>query len=1070
MARLLIANRGEIAIRIARAGRALGHTVIAVAPKDDLASRHTVFGDEVAELPGLGARAYLDVDAMVACAKDARADLIHPGYGFLSENAAFADACKAAGINLIGPGAEVLRALGDKSTARAIAERAGVPVPRGLVGPITLEDAKAFLRDMGPGGAIMLKAVMGGGGRGTRPVADAAELETTFVQCQAEAQAAFGDSTLYVEELIIGARHIEVQVIADGAGGFTHAFERECTLQRSRQKLIEVAPSPSIDQATRQGLIDASLAIARDVSYCGLGTFEFLVQGGRFTFIEANPRLQVEHTVTEEVTGLDLVQTQIRIAEGARLPELRLDKPLPLNGCAMQARINAEVMNADGSFASATGEITAFDLPTGPGVRVDTHGRTGTRPNPSYDSLLAKLILHSASTDYAALAKRMDAALEEFRITGCSTNKAFLRALLARADVQANDIDTAYVDRVLSALLSEVRPEEEGDATPEAAVTVEVPDGMVGALAPTSGIVLKALAEDGDEVRAGTPLMLIEAMKMEHEVVAPVDGIVRGIVAEPGATVAEGVPLVFLEPANLGDDAAEAAGEVDPDHIRGDLAEVIGRHDELLDARRPEAVAKRHDKGKRTARENLAAIVDDGSFKEYGGLNLAAQRSRRSIEELRRISPADGMIAGFGSVNGDMFDAATARCGIAIYDYSVFVGTQGALNHKKKDRLFELCEREKLPVILFAEGGGGRPGETDQRLGLDIPTFATFAKLRNEVPVISVVSGYCFAGNAALLGCSDVIIATEDASIGMGGPAMIEGGGLGVFNPREVGPAKVQAENGLVDVLVEDEEEGARIAKQVLSYFQGPVNDFTVADQRRLRSIVPENRMRVYAVREVLETLADDGSLLELKPSFGRAMITAFVRIGGTPMGVIANDPQMLSGAIDYDAASKAADFLALCERHGLPVLSLCDTPGFMVGPDVEAAGQVKQSTRLFLAGAKLTVPLFTVVLRKAYGLGAQAMVGGYFHAPFFAVAWPTGEFGAMGLEGAVRLGYRRELAAFDNDADRDAYFNEKLAELYEEGKALTVAEFMEIDDVIDPSDTRDWILRGLEATATRRT
>jgi acetyl-CoA carboxylase carboxyltransferase component len=554
-------------------------------------------------------------------------------------------------------------------------------------------------------------------------------------------------------------------------------------------------------------------------------------------------------------------------------------------------------------------------------------------------------------------------------------------------------------------------------------------------------------------------------MKMQHAVTAPCDGIVRDLRAGLGNTVGSGQTLMTLVAEALAAADADHTAQIDLDTIRPDLAEVHDRHHRLTDGARPAAVARRHDRGARTARENIDDLCDLGTFTEYGGLTIAAQRRRHPHDRLVELSPADGMIAGFGSVNGRLFPQAQANCAILSYDYTVMAGTQGALNHKKKDRLLELTDRARLPLVIFAEGGGGRPGDVDMRLGLDVPTFARFARLKDRVPIISVVAGYCFAGNAALAGCADVLIATENASIGMGGPAMIEGGGLGTFHPRDVGPIDVQTRNGLVDIQVGDEAEAVDAARRVLSYFQGRTYDFEFADQRMLRHLVPENRKRVFSTRRVIDTLCDSGSVQELKRAFGPAIITAFVRIGGHPLGLVANDNGVLSGAIDADAAAKAADFLRLCEVRRLPVLSLCDTPGFMVGPETERRGQVRSACRLFVAGAKLTVPFFSVVLRKAYGLGAQAMAGGHFHAPFFSVAWPTGEFGAMGLEGAVELGFRKELEAFTDDAEKAAFFQEKLAEYYEHGRALTVAEFMEIDDVIDPADTRDWILNGLRSS-----
>jgi acetyl-CoA carboxylase carboxyltransferase component len=436
------------------------------------------------------------------------------------------------------------------------------------------------------------------------------------------------------------------------------------------------------------------------------------------------------------------------------------------------------------------------------------------------------------------------------------------------------------------------------------------------------------------------------------------------------------------------------------------------------------------------------------------------------MDELMKISPADGLIAGVGSINGALFGDEQSRAMVMAYDYTVFAGTQGATNHKKKDRLLKLAADWRLPVVIFAEGGGGRPGDTDGLgvAGLDVPTFATFAKLSGLVPLVGIVSGRCYAGNAALLGCCDVIIATKNSNIGMGGPAMIEGGGLGLYAPEDIGPIGVQSKNGVVDVVVEDEIEAVRVGKQYLSYMQGAVEKWDAADQRHLRRLIPENRLRVYDIRNVIDALADTGSVLELRREFGIGMITAFIRIEGRPFGLIANNPLHLSGAIDAVGADKAARFMQLCDAFGLPILSLCDTPGFMVGPDVEEQAQVRHTARMFVIGANLSVPVFTVVVRKGYGLGAQSMCAGSFHSPFFIVAWPTGEFGGMGLEGAVRLGYRKELEALSDPAERDALFKKLVARLYEVGKGVSMAAWLEIDDVIDPAETRRWVMRGLRS------
>lgn len=499
---------------------------------------------------------------------------------------------------------------------------------------------------------------------------------------------------------------------------------------------------------------------------------------------------------------------------------------------------------------------------------------------------------------------------------------------------------------------------------------------------------------------------------------------------------------------------------------RPELAELEARKRMLTDAARPEAVAKRRKTGQRTARENVAALVDPNSFQEYGGLTVAAQRLRHSEEELQKISPADGLVAGIATVNAAAFGPERARCAVLAYDYTVFAGTQGTMNHKKLDRMLEVAAQGRLPIVLYAEGGGGRPSDVDVNMiaGLDLTTFAHLARLSGRVPKVGVVSGRCFAGNAALLGCCDVVIATENANIGMGGPAMIEGGGLGVFAPEDVGPIGVQATNGVVDIRVADEAAATAAARQYLSFFQGRLATWSAPDQEPLRHVIPENRRRAFQVRKVLETVADRDSLLELRHDFGRSLVTALMRNEGRPVGVIANDCRHLGGALDADASDKAARFLQLCDAFNLPIVSFCDTPGFMVGPDAEKKALVRHASRFFIAAATLSVPLFTVVIRRGYGLGAMAMAGGSTHASFFTVAWPTGDFGAMGVEGAVKLGFKKQLADIGDAAERENMFQQLVAMAYERGKATNMATHLEIDDVIDPLETRTRLAQGLAA------
>ena len=1098
---LLIANRGEIAVRIAQAARELGMRSVAVYTDDDQHSQHVNQADDHVPLRQRGVRGYLDGAEIIRLARATGCDAIHPGYGFLAENAEFGAACEHAGVTFVGPNSKTLALFGNKTEARQLAEENGVPLLKGTKGATSLQDAEAFLTSLN-GAPAMLKAVAGGGGRGMRVVANVGELADAFERCQSEAQSGFGNPDLYIEEYLSAARHIEIQVVGDGTH-CVHLFERECSLQRRHQKLIEIAPSPTLAPSMRTKLCDAAISMARAGNYQSLGTFEFLIDADapeeRFVFLEANARLQVEHTVTEEVTGIDLVQTQLQIAGGTTLNDLGLAQATLANprGHAIQLRVNTEAMNADGSTKPTGGTIEAFDPPTGPGVRCDSYARVGYTTNPNFDSLLAKLIVHARSQDFAAAARKAIDALETLKIDGVATNQQFLSRLVGHPEFTEGAPTTRFIENNLQHLLHDEQSANSeangpvlagaqvsndplavlqyghGGATAGAAAPTQValvnetlPDGVAAIHAPMQGTVISFDVSEGDTVFVGQPVLIMEAMKMEHVVTATNSGTVQRLGVSAGDAVFESHPLIYLAE---GDVAARDLGEAvkqDLNYIRDDLKEVIDRHAAGYDDSRPEAVAKRHGRGNRTARENVEDLCDEGTFVEYGSTVIAAQRRRRSIDDLIKNTTGDGMVCGLGQINGELFPESESRAMIMSYDYMVLAGTQGMKNHAKKDRMFEVAENYRLPTVLYAEGGGGRPGDTDGSgvAGLDCWAFTYFARLSGLVPVVGITNGRCFAGNAVLLACCDVIIATEDSNIGIGGPAMIEGGGLGVFRPEEVGPMDVQVPNGVVDIAVKDEAEATAVTKKYLSYFQGRTNEWEAPDNRELRFVVPENRLRYYDMRDVVRGIADIDSVLEIRQHWGDGIITAFARVEGRPMGIIANNPGHLAGAIDSEGADKGTRFMQLCDAFDIPLLFLCDCPGIMVGPESEKTALVRHAGRMFVTGANIDVPFFTIVTRKAYGLGAQAMAGGSFKAPLFCVSWPTGEFGGMGLEGAVKLGYRKELEAIEDPAERVAKYEQMVADMYERGKAANAASHFEFDDVIDPADSRKWIISALRS------
>ena len=1115
---ILIANRGEISIRIARAASDLGRRTVAVWSEDDADSLHRRMADAAHPLAGKGPSAYLDMDAVVQAALDSGCDAVHPGYGFLSERAEFAQRCAAAGLTFIGPSVEHLALFGDKARAREAALAAGVPVSRGLDRSVTLEEARDFLDGLPKGQAMIIKALAGGGGRGSRVVTGVDELDAAYARCRSEAQAAFGVADVYVEAFLSRARHIEVQVLGDRTGDVTHLGERECSVQRRFQKVVEIAPAPGLDPDLRQRILDAALRLARSVGYTSLGTFEFLVDASGapadppFVFIEANARLQVEHTVTEAITGVDLVQAQIRLAEGASLADLGLpdpDAPSPAR-FAIQARVNLESLAPDGSVRPSSGVLTAYEAPSGPGVRTDGFGYAGYRTSTAFDSLLAKVICSADGADAGPAVARSLRALSEFRLEGVATNIGLLRNILRHPDFVAGAVHTRWLDENVAelaapdetavsryaALSRKVAPDTKGgfagarvdtrdplalfkhdaDTKSAQAETVETgpdleaeavgPDGSMGVGSPIQGTITAIDVAIDDQVRRGQQVAIVEAMKMEHVITADRDGVVRAVTMSVGDVVREGYPIVFIEEAEVSGARIEGAARLDPDFIRPDLQENLDRHAFTLDENRPEVVAKRHARGYRMIRESIDQLMDAGSFKEYWPLIVARQHRRAEMETLRRTTPGDGVVAGIGAINGDHFGPEQSRAMVVAYDYTVLAGTQGGRNHYKQDRMFDLAKRLRLPVILFGEGGGGRPGDdsTGPGVAFDTPTFTQYAQLSGLVPLVAIVNGRCFAGNTALVASSDVIIATEGSTLGMGGPAMIEGGGLGIYTPEEVGPMSFQVPNGVVDILVRDEPEAVEVAKKYLSYFQGPVADWEAPDQRTLRHVIPENRLRLYDMREIISTIADIGSVLEIREKFGVGVITAFIRVEGRPMGVIANNPHHLAGAVDSPGADKGARFIQLCDAFDIPILSLMDCPGIMVGPDVERTALVRHALRMFNVGANVTTPMFGVVVRKAYGLGVQAMCGASAGMPYFTVAWPTAEFAGMNIEGSVKLGFRKELAAIEDPEARRADFDKRVERAYESAKAVNAATGGGLDDVIDPTDTRSWIVRGLQA------
>ena len=1070
--KVLIANRGEIAIRIARAASDLGMPTVGLYSTDDAAAPHWQRADVAVALQKAGPAAYLDIEAVIDAALQAQCDAIHPGYGFLAENATFARRCNEAGLTFIGPRPDVLERLGDKANARRLAAECGVPVAQGLSEPVSLEQAQAFMNALGPDAQIMIKAIAGGGGRGMRSVASVDALAAAYRSAQSEAEAAFGNGDLYVEQLISPARHIEVQIIGDTAGNIAHLHERECSLQRRHQKLIEFAPSPFISMELRGRITQAAATLAKAAGVHTLCTMEFLVgPGDTFFFMEANPRLQVEHTITEAVTGVDLVQTQFWLASGRSLDDLGLSQervPSP-HGLAVQLRVNMEHIDADGRAMPATGAIRAFDAPGGPGVRVDTGARSGWAPSAQFDSLLAKLIVHVPSNGIEDLLGRARRALSELHIDGPRTNAGFLQALLADAEVAAGRFHTRYVEQQGRRLAADMARHEAArrpvvDAAPPEPsarkAPTPVPEGLLAVRAPVGGVVVRMDVEAGDAVSRGQLVGAIESMKMEYAVHAVESGIVESLEATPGSAVVADDVLMYFSSQDVDGAAGGMAPERTDELAAERLAELRRRKAALLDEARAEAVARQRKRDALTARERVARLCDAGSFVEIGGL----------VAEGDKFAPADALVVGTARIDG-------RPVVVLSQDFTVIGGSNGALGRAKMIRALQLARSNGMPVVQMLDGGGHRiqEGQSSRSYAGSTPTFQEYAYLSGWVPVVSAVLGAGFAGNTNFCAMADLVIMVKGLSeMGLAGPALVKAGTGESISGQELGGAAVQVDrHGLADLAVDDEDEAFRAIRRFLSFLpsnaRAPVPRATeIAEPAgdELAALVPANTRIAYDMREVVARIADADSVFEIKPSHGRNIVTSFARLGGRPVGFIGNQPLSKGGMIDSAAAEKAARFIALCDAYGLPLIYLIDVPGMSIGSEAERTVLGRRSAKLLYELGHATVPRASVVLRKGYGLGYVAMCGGRGFKPDACLAWPTAEICAMSIEGSVDVAFRKQ---FIDAPDPAAARRELIEGIRSRVSPIQAAEGFGIDDVIEPGETRARLIAALEFAPQRR-
>ncbi len=1112
--RVLISNRGEIAIRIARAAAALGVESVAVYAPVDALSLHTRAATSSHELGADGVAAYLDVDAIVAAAKANGCDCVHPGYGFLAENAAFAAACAAAGTVFIGPKPDTVALFGDKLKARSLAQSLGIPVVPGSVAPLrSADEAVAVARDLGY--PVMLKAAAGGGGRGMRAVANASDMSEALARCQSEAEAAFGDRAVFIEKLVVRPRHIEVQILADSNGNVIHLHERDCSVQLRNQKVVEIAPAPDLDAQLRERILAAAVKLAQASGYVNAGTVEFLVspERGEFFFIECNPRIQVEHTVTEQVTGVDLVEAQFRIAAGASLASLGLADQRAVGaprGYAVQARIAAQ----------GSGTLTAYKEPSGPGVRVDACGYLGYAPPPQFDPLLAKLIGQSNSSGtFVSAVDRCLRALTEFHIGGLPTNLDQLCSILSNATFRAGDARTTLLAEVAAptqprdggtggqtlALLEQQASALSGSAkggikrvpNKPTLPQLSLDDGQRGVECPMAGSVLEVSVTVGAQVTAGDTLAIITAMKMETAVSAPCSGTVTQVqTLGAGDTVAAGQVIAVIAPSQ-GDDLS-AASRLRGDQTWAPLLDEVGALQAIAHARfsadsRDPGVVRQRSRGKLTCRERIALLLDDGSFREVG--SLAGFASYDDEGGVADFTPANH-VGGWGKIDG--------RAGIVCADDFTSRGghADGAIG-AKSGYLDRLSIELRIPSVRLLDGssGGGsvaamvpqqqKSGDSEAKEssgaikagrprvtgggGSFLPGHlgsAMYAEQLCTVPVVNMLLGSVVGIGAAkaVLGHFSVMV-RDIAQLFVAGPPVVSHAMGYEITKEDLGGWHIHCTNGSVDNLAETEEEAAAMARRFLSYLPSSVyeappvlapNRDDPPDRRddELFTLIPRKRTTTFDMRRAIELMADKGSFSEIGALWGTDQIVGFVRFNGHPLGVIASDSRHVNGgALTADGCDKLKRHLDVCDLFHIPVLSLIDNPGFAVGLEHEIAGTIRKGGEWMVAFAQVNVPVFSVLMRRSFGVA-----GNNFATPSgrasVRVAWPAADVGGIPPEGGIEAAYKRQLAEAADPVALRAEINARIESA--RGPIGPLNRF-QIEEMIDPRDTRRLVCEWVE-------
>ena len=1112
--RVLIANRGEIAIRIAKSATGLGIETVSVFAAIDEDSLHTKYSDVTVEIGNAEQTidAYLDARSIVQTAVEANCDCIHPGYGFLSESVELAEECERQGLVFIGPSADSLRLFGDKLKARAFAHSLDVPTVPGSSEVVDSIDSALELAEE-VSYPVILKAAGGGGGKGMRVVESSDEMGLAFDRCQSEARAAFGNGDVFLERFVTRPRHVEVQILADAQGNVVHLFERDCSVQSNHQKVIEIAPAPSLSLELRSQIREAAVEIATRGGYKNAGTFEFLVvpETNEYFFIECNPRIQVEHTITEQVTGVDLVDAQFRIAQGESLPDIGIANQESIEepgSFAIQARV----------VAQGGGVFTAYREPSGPNVRVDGYGYAGYSVKPQFDPLFAKVVCWSnngGGIEHAVDKTRR--VLNEFHVAGVPTNLGQLKNILEHTDVRRGDARTSLLSEQPN-LLATTNAREKDSLTAmfdrlsvlhgngsfaadpsqhqSALPSLSVSPGTVGAETSMSGTVVEVCVSAGDTVFVGDPLVVISAMKMESVVASPASGVVAELQAlNPGDTVDAGQVVASIETSDTSTDAQDA--ELDRDASWLPLLDDVSDMQRLalkrlaVDSEEP-GVVRQRSRGKLTCRERIDLLLDDGSFREVG--SVAGFASYDENGRVDAFTPANH-VGGWGKIRGRQ----TIVC---ADDFTSRGGHSDGAIGAKSSYLDRLSLEMRVPSVRLLDGssGGGsvasmvpaqkKDGESKAKessgaIKAGRPRVAggggsflpghlgskMYADQLATVPVVNMLLGSVVGIGAAkaVLGHFSVMI-KEIAQLFVAGPPVVSHAMGYDITKEELGGWHIHCRNGSVDNLAENEEEAAEMTRQFLSYLPNsvyetppvhalPSSDSVDRREEELLTIIHRKRTTTFDMRKAINLMADKNSFFEIGPYWGNDQITGFVRFNGHVLGVIASDSQHANGgALTADGCSKLTRHLDMCDLFHVPVLNLVDNPGFAVGLEHEIAGTIRRGGEWMVAFAQTRVPIFTVVMRRSFGVAGNNYATPR-SSPSMRVAWPAADMGGIPPEGGIEAAYKRQLAESE---DPVALRNELMARIESARGPIGPLSRFQVEEMIDPRDTRplicDWV------------